>query len=93
MRLPDAEGFIVAAQKLLENGGSEVDVVYLHDAEGAICGVLVRPVVWQDPLKYKNREPIELHSHLEAAEPEPWIEDEQSTPPTPISPDYWETAE
>ena len=74
MRLPDADGFIVAAQKLLDNGGAPLDVVYLHDAEGAPCAVLVTVNAWQTPWETKNRQPLERHGHLEADEGEevPW---------------------
>lgn len=93
MRLPDAEGFIAAAQKALEDG--KMDVVYLHDAAGEICGVLVRPEVWRDPWRFKNRRPMELHSRIESGQGDevPWLAEDEPPPPTPISPDYWETAE
>lgn len=78
MRLPDADGFIVAAQKALKgNGkpGQAVDVVYLHNAEGAPVAVVVSMEAWRDPEFVKNREPMELHDHIEPemGEEVPWL--------------------
>ena len=83
MRLPDADGFIVAAQRaLVGNGepGQEVDVVYLHNAEGAPVAVLVTLEAWRDPETTKNREPMELHDHIEPemGEEVPWLSKRKS---------------
>lgn len=76
MRLPDADGFIVAAQKALDGNGPQqgVDVVYLHNAEGAPVAVLVTIDAWHNPEAIKNRFPMELHDHIEPemGEEVPW---------------------
>ena len=79
MRLPDADGFCVAAQLALKG----VDVVYIHDAEGAPVAVLVTTEAWRDPWPVKNRRreaghPIENHSHIEPemGEEVPWAKEQ-----------------
>jgi hypothetical protein len=79
LRLPDADGFIVAAQKALKgNGepGQEVDVVYLHNSEGAPVAAIVSIEAWRDPWAAKNREPMERHDHIEPemGEEVPWLD-------------------
>jgi hypothetical protein len=74
MRLPDADGFIVAAQKMLEDGVQEV---FLHDAEGAPVGVLLPINVYREQVKWPNLGEDELpdHWHLEPemGEEVPWL--------------------
>lgn len=70
MRLPDADGFCVAAQLALKG----TDVVYVNDAEGAIVAVLVSARTWRDPYLVKRHKPIEKHVHIEPdmGEEVPW---------------------
>lgn len=71
MRLPDAEGFIVAAQKALEGH----EAVMLHDAEGAICAVIVTPALHRKTGEALRR-PMLAHTHIGSDEGEevPWID-------------------
>jgi len=71
MRLPDADGFLVAAQKALAD---EVQEVFLHDAEGAPFAVLLRIDVYKEQVKWPGLTKGELpnHWHLEPGEEVPW---------------------
>lgn len=72
MRLPDADGFIVAAQKAI-NGS---DVVYLHDAEGAPAIALVAMDFFREMTAGPEFPPREYtHDHIEADQGEevPWL--------------------
>jgi hypothetical protein len=90
MKLPDAEGFIIAAQKMLEDH----DITYLHDAEGSPVGAVVSmQVVKRATPGPRGHEKSFVHDRLEPEQGDevPWaIED--PPPPTPIPPDYWESA-
>lgn len=73
MRLPDADGFIVAAQKLLK----ETDVVYLHDAEGAVVAAVLPIGFYLEVTAGEHFPPREYtHDHLEPdmKEEVPWFD-------------------
>jgi len=78
MRLPDAEGFVVAAERALAGNGKpdqDVDVVYLHNSDGKCVAIVVTPQAWGDPTPVKDRRPMELHDHIEPemGEEVPWL--------------------
>lgn len=70
MKLPDADGFIVAAQKALENH----EAVFLHNAEGDIVAVLVTHELHRRCGDALGR-PFLNHDHLEPdmAGDVPWL--------------------